>query len=234
MENLNYCEHFGSLEKLEEFTTLTHNIVPGSLVFESLSPFWRYYNEDPKDYSQLYIYLIVNQTHEVFEVIRAFQKVKEELPFKFDVAKAFVKFNDRFYNALRVRHLKDYEHIVEIQEAFSRYGISPLMSSYNQKRFTALVTLKKMFSLSKLSEGIYLDAYEENHAYLEIPQTLTFDQFADLTQKVKYNWLDSKFDAALGYFIQKQKVIDVVRVYSDNLKIEFLNDIRKLYLQKLK
>lgn len=234
MENLNYCEHFGSLEKLEEFTTLTQNIVPGSLVFESLSPFWRYYSEDPKDYSQLYIYLIVNQTYEVFEVIRASQKVKEELNFKIDVAKAFVKFNDRFYNALRIRHLKDYEHIAEIQEAFSRHGISPLMSSYNQKRFTTLVTLKKMFCLSELSEGIYLDAYEENHAYLEIPQALTFDQFADLTLKVKYNWLDSKFDAALGCFIHKQKVIDVVRVYSDNLKIEFLNDIRKLYLQRIK
>lgn len=65
MKNQNYCEHFGTLEKLEEFTTLSENIIPGSLVFESLSPFWGYYNEDPHDYNPLYIYMAINQTHEV-------------------------------------------------------------------------------------------------------------------------------------------------------------------------
>jgi hypothetical protein len=234
MEKQYYCEHFGTLEKLEEFTTLTNNIVPGSLVFESLSPFWGYYNEDPKDYCPLYVYLIVNQTHEVFEVTRAFQKVKQELDFELDVAKAFVKFNDRFYNALRIRHLSGYDHLAEIQEAFARHGIAPLYSHYNQKRFNALVTLKKMFCLNQTSEGIYLDACEANHAYLEIPKALTFDQFAEVTQKVRNNWLESKFDAALGYFIRKQQVVDIIRVYSENLNTDYLDGIRNLYLQKIK
>lgn len=234
MNNQNYCEHFGTLEKLEEFTTLTENIIPGSLVFESLSPFWGYYNEDPHDYNPLYIYFIVNQTHEVFEVVRAFQQVKAELNFELDAAKAFVKFNDRFYNALRIRHLNGYDHLSEIQEAFARHGINPLYSHYNQKRFSAHVTLKKMFCLSPIAEGLFIDACEEKHAYLEIPKALTFDQFADVTQKVKNNWLDSKFDAALGYFIRKQKVVDIIRVYSDNLSIEYLEGIRNLYLQKIK
>lgn len=234
MENKNYCEHFGTLEKLEEFTTLSENIIPGSLVFESLSPFWGYYNEDPHDYKPLYIYMAVNQTHEVFEVIRAFQKVKAEFDFELDAAKAFVKFNDRFYNALRIRHLTGYENLMHIQEAFSKHGISPLMSHYQQKRFTAHVTLKKMFCLNLFFKAIWVDACEAKHAYLEIPKRLSFDEFADVTQKVKNNWLDTKFDAALGYFIRKQQVVDMVRIYSDNLNADYLKGIRNLYLQKIK
>ena len=234
MENKNFCEFFGTLEKLEEFTTLNHNIVPGSLVFESLSPFWGYYNEDPKDYCPLYIYLIINRTYEIFDVVRSFQNVKKVLNFDLDVAKAFVKFNDRHYNALRVRHLSGYDHLREIQEAFINEGISPLIATDNQKRVMAHVTLKKLFCLIHVNDDIYLDGCEANHAYLVMPKRLTFDQFADLTQKVRNNWLESKFDAALGYFIRRGEIVEIIRIYSEKLDLEYLEGIRKLYLQKLK
>lgn len=234
MKEIKHCEFFGTLEKLEEFTTLTQNILPGSLVFESVSPFWGYYNDNPHDYKPLYVYLIVNQTYAVFDVVRAFYKVREELGFDLDAAKAFVKFNDRFYNALRIRHLEGYDRIRDIQEAFVRNGISMLLVSDNQKKVTALVDLKKVFCLSKIGDGLYLDACEKNHAYFEIPKRISFDEFTELTQKVRNNWFEGKFDAALGYYLMEQRIVEIVRIYSDKLDIENLEGIRKLYLQKLK
>ena len=234
MREQNHCEFFGTLEKLEEFTTLTQNIIPGSLVFESLSPFLGYYNENPNDYNPLYVYLVVNRTYAVFDVVRAFDKVREELDFDFDAAKAFVKFNDRFYNAIRIRHLQGYDRIRDIQEGFVKHGIGMLMISDNQKKVTAHVDLKKVFCLTKMTDEIFLDACENNHAYFEIPRQISFDEFVDLTRKVRNNWMESKFDAALGYYLTEQRIIEIIRIYSDKLDMKYLEGIRKLYLQKMK
>lgn len=229
-----HCEYFGSLEKIEEFSTLSQNIVPGSLVFESLSPFMGYYNDLVKDNNPLYVYIIINRTYAVFDVVRALQKVNAELDYKIDAAKAFVKFNDRSYNAIRVRHLQSYENVREIQEAFIRNGISLLLTNDHQKKVSVHVSLKKVFCLSNISGNLYLDACEENHAYLEIPKTLSFDEFVTVTQKVKNNWLESKFDAALGYFMRKEEVVEFVRIYSDKLDEDSLLKIQELYLKKIK
>ena len=103
MKKGKHCEVFGNLEKLEEFSTIHNNIIPGSLVFESLNPFWGYYHDDPHDSSPVYIYFAVEKNYPAFDVVRAFQHVKAESDFNFDAAKAFVRFNDRSYNVIRIR-----------------------------------------------------------------------------------------------------------------------------------
>jgi hypothetical protein len=234
MEENKHCEYFGTLEKIEEFTTLSQNCIPGSLVFESLSPFLGYYNEYPHDYSPLYIYIAVDKIYPVFDVVRAFQKVKKEIGFDLDVAKAFVHFNDRNYNVIRLRHLDGYDRIHEIQEAFQRYGIKPLMNSHRWEKISVHVSLRKVFCLSPLAEGLFLDACEENHAYIQIPKALNFDEFLELTKRVKNNWLEFKFDAALGYYLKENEVVEIVRIYSKRLDLPDLKGIQKLYLQKIR
>ena len=195
-----HCEVFGSLEKMEQFNTLNQNIIPGSLVFESPAPFWGYYNEFDSphvDTSPQYIYIAILKTYAVFDVVRAFQKVKKDVDFDLDAAKGFVRFNDRFFNVIRLRHMDDYSQIAVVQEAFERHGIAMLMAAGNYKNVTTHVTLKKVFCLDLISEGIYKDSAESNHYYLEIPKALSFDEFAEVTRKVRNNWLGVKFDAAL-------------------------------------
>lgn len=237
MEEHQHGELFGTLEKLEQFNTLNQNIIPGSLVFESPKPFWGYYNEFDSPHTKLsphYIYLAINTTHAVFDVVRAYHKVSEEFDFEFDAAKAFVKFNDRFYNAIRLRHISDYDKIKDVQESFSRHGISMLMSAGNWQNVTTHVSIKKVFNVQALSEVVYKDTSEPNHYYLKIPKTLTLDEFAEVTAKVRNNWLGSKFDAALAYFLKEKQVVEIVRIYSELLTLEQLTEIQKLYLSKLK
>jgi hypothetical protein len=233
MEEKDYCEIFGTLEKIEEFTTLTQNIIPGSLVFESLSPFWGYYNEDPKDYIPLYIYIAIDKTYPVFDVAKAVGKVHKKKGSAVDVVKGFVSFNDRFYNVLRVRHIEGYHCICDLQEAFAQNGIKPLMNTNIQHRVTAHVTLNKVFCLNKIAQGIWIDSCEKNHAYIEIPETANLDEFARLTGEVRNNWLESNFDAAKGYILTKREGINIARIYSEKLDLKTLEGIKNLYLQKI-
>ena len=237
MEDHQHCEVFGTLEKLEQFNSLNENIISGSLVFESPAPFWGYYNEFDSPHTKLsphYIYIAINTTHAVFDVVRAFQKVRKEFDFDLDAAKAFIKFNDRFYNAIRLRHITDYAKVKAVQESFVKHGISMLMATGNWKNVTTHVSLKKVFCIEQLTDAIYKDSCEGNHYYLEIPKTLTFEEFAEVTAKVRNNWLGSKFDAALGYFLKEKEVVEIVRIYSELLTLEQLKDIQKLYRNKIK
>lgn len=231
-----HCEVFGSLEKVEQFTTLAENIIPGTLVFESPAPFWGYYNEfdSPQtDLSPQYIYIATLKTYAVFDVVRAFNKVKEKFDFDLDAAKAFVRFNDRFYNAIRLRHIDGYTNIVKIQQAFEENGIGMLMANSSWNNVTTNVSLKKVFCLKELTDTIYTDACESNHFYITIPNRLSFEEFADVTRKVKNNWLGTRFDAALGYFLRENAVTEIIRIYTENHKLEDLEAIHKLYMQKI-
>ncbi|MDA3878834.1 MAG: hypothetical protein PF436_00460 [Prolixibacteraceae bacterium] len=235
MYKYSQCEFYGTLEKVEDFTILTQNIIPSTLVFESLSPFTGYHNETPHDYQNpLYLYMAVDKTYSVFEIARAFQEVRNELDFNLDAAKAFVKFSDKFYNVIRLRHLNGYGDIRIIQEAFERHGIKPLKSNLRQKDIHAHVTLKKIFCLEKVAKNLFIDRCEKNHAYIEIPRMMPFDQLIEVTQKVRNNWFESRFDAAMGYFLTTQKVFEIVRIYSDKLDIKYLEGLKQLYLQKIK
>jgi hypothetical protein len=234
MKENSYCEVFGSLEKMEEFTTIHNNIVPGSLVFESLSPFWGYYSDDVQDSSPVYIYFAVDKLYPVFDVVRAFRKVSDETGFDFDAAKAFINFNDRSYNVIRLRHFSGFEKIRIIQEAFVKNGIKLHMSHGSWNSITVHIALNKVFCMKQLTDGITLDASEKNHAYIEIPRQMDFNEFVEVTEKVRHNWFESKFDAALGYYLLEDKVADFIRNYSKDQELGFLSEIRKLYLLKMK
>jgi hypothetical protein len=233
MEKLKNIEVFGSLDKVEELSTISHNIIPGTLVFDSLSPFWGYYNDEPQDSSPIYVYVALDKTYTVFEIVRAFEKVKAELAFNLDVAKAFIQIKDKMFNVLRVRHLVGYSKIGEIQKAFAKNGIKPLVNSVRYEKVTAQISLNKMFYMANLSDEIFLDTIEENHAYFEISRELTFSEFSEISKKVQNNWFDRKFDIAIGSYLTGHRVVDFIRIYSENQSVEYLEKIRKLFLQKM-
>lgn len=232
-----HCEVFGSLEKMEQFNVLKENIIPGTLVFESPAPFWGYYNEFDSphaDTSPQYIYIAILKTYAVFDVVRAFQKVRQEFDFDLDAAKGFIRFNDRFFNVIRLRHIDDYSQVVKVQESFEEHGISMLSATGTWSNVSTHVSLKKVFCIEEIEKGIYKDACEAKHYYLRIPKTLTFEEFAEVTRKVRNNWLGTRFDAALGYFLKEQEVVEIVRIYSDISDIEVLKEIQSVYVQKIK
>jgi hypothetical protein len=229
-----YNEVFGTLEKLEELSVIKTNIINGSLVFESLAPFWDYYDESPSKANPLYIYIGMEQNYDVFEITRASEKIRTNLEIRMDAAKATLAFNDRFFHVIRLRHIKGYEQIREIQEQYSLCGIKPALVNGNWKNQVVKVQFRKIFYLSMMDDGIFFDNNEKHHYYIEVPKALSFDDFFEVTQKVKNNWIGHKFDAALGAYLYRSKVCEMVRIYSEMISLKDLKEIQKLFHHKMK
>jgi len=234
MEPKNAIEVFGTIRKQETVLTIDDKVQTGTLVFEALEPFPGYYHETPFSENPIYMYLALQEQYPLMDMIRATHKVEKVFNEKFDAGKGFVQLVDTTYNVLRVRHLNRYDLIGDLQKAYNDQGIYFMVKSKKGLEAVAQIKVVKFFNLTPLDEGIYLDNKEEYHAYLELPKEQTWEDFNALTNRVKYNWEESKFDAAVGAFFHNGQIHEFVRVYSHKLSLEYLQALRKLYLEKMK
>ncbi|MBW8334397.1 MAG: hypothetical protein K0M40_20440 [Prolixibacteraceae bacterium] len=235
MEQNKQFEVFGTLTKTETVFTIDQKIIPDTLVFEALKPFPGYYSDSPTGGAKpVYMYLALEEQYELEDILRASQRVQLEFDISFDAGKGFLQIFDTKYNIMRVRHLKDYNLLEKLQRSFTENGIRFLMKSKKYKDELVRIRIIKFFSLEEIGEKIYLDKREKKHAYIEIPRYLKWEEFEAINNKVKYNWVESKFDAAKASFYYEGKLHEVVRIYSDKIGPEYLQELRKLYLEKMK
>ncbi|WP_163715887.1 hypothetical protein [Mangrovibacterium lignilyticum] len=234
MEPKNAIEVFGTIRKQETVMTIDDKVQTGTLVFEALSPFPGYYHETPFGANPIYMYLALQTQYPLMDIIRATQKVEKVFNEKFDAGKGFIELVDTTYNVLRIRHLNRYDLIGDLQKAYNDQGIYFMVKSKKGLEATAQIKVVKFFNLTQIDEGIYLDNKEDFHAYVELPKELSWEDFNALSNRVSYNWEESKFDAAQGAFIHNGVLHEFVRIYSTKLNLEYLQALRKLYLEKLK
>jgi len=234
MEQNKPFEVFGTLTKMETVFTIDHKIIPGTLVFEALRPFPGYYYDTPTSAKPVYLYLALEEQFTLEEIIRASQKVQLEFKTPIDAGKGFLQIHDEKYNVLRIRHLKDYDLLQKLQQSFTANGIRFLHKSKKYKDETGNIRIIKFLLLEEIAENIYLDKREKHTAYLRIPRYINWNEFDEITNKVKYNWLESKFDAAMGSYYYEGQLHDVDRIYSNNIAPDYLKELLKLYIEKMK
>lgn len=234
MEHNKRFEVFGTLFKTETVFTIDHKNLPGTLVFEALKPFPGYYDDFPQSAKPVYLYLALREQYPLVEILRASQIIQANFQSPFDAGMGFMHVFDEKCNVLRIRHLNNYDLLEKLQRSFEEQEIFFLRKTKKLKDVLVKVRIVKFFSLEEMDKHIFLDKREENHAYLEIPHYLSWDDFETVTNKVKYNWMGSKFDAAKGALYYDGALHEVVRIYSDQLATENLKEIYKLYLEKIK
>lgn len=227
-------EVFVNLTKNDMVVAIDENIVPGSLVFDSLNPFPGYYHETPTNSSSIYIYMVLNRQYPLEEVIRATQNIEKKYGWDFDAGKGYMEIGSEFLDVIRMRHIPQMDLVAKIQEAYMQQGINFLMKKKLKGKLEARVKIVKFSNLEEVGEGTFISVDEPTFAYVEISKYLDRKEFTKVSMDVKYNWEGHEFDAARGSFYKDGKLYEVVRIRSDKLDANYLSKIRKLYLDKIK
>lgn len=234
MEQNKRFEVFGTLTKTETVYTIDQKILPDTLVFEALKPFSDYYDDMPQSAKPVYLYLAVEEQYPLEDILRASQVVQHDFHAPFDAGKGWLHISDTKYHVLRVRHLKDYDLLENLQQSFTKAGIKFLNKTKKYNNELVKIRITKFFFLEEIVPHIFLDTREEHHAYIEMPNYYKWEEFDELTKKVKNNWMESKFDAAKGAFYYDGNLHEIFRIYSEKIGPEYLKALRKLYLEKMK
>jgi len=233
MEYNKKMELFSNILKPVTLVPIEEKIIPGTLVLESMNPFPDYYNDAPDGAPPVYLYIALDRLYTLEEILLATQGFQRDFSEPFDAGKGVLTLVDETIPAIRLRHFGDYNIVAGLQEAYEKNGIRCLHRTKKPGKYEAMVKIVKFLSLKQLSAGVFIDLKEDYHGYITLPEFLNWKNFQKLTRQVKYNWEGSGFDAAPGTFYLDGQLQCFARIYSPKISAGYLDEIRKLYLEKI-
>lgn len=225
-------ETVGYIKKEENLVTVENNIIPNTLVLESLHQYPGYHGKNlPEKSTPRSLFLIVAKDYTFEEIARITKKIKQNFQYDFNASVGHIYFKTATYTCIRVKYLKSFTFLPELQGLYQEHGIK-----FTKKKTIdakGLIVIKKQFYIDEMEEGLYNDLEEESKFYIELPVDLPWDLFKEFTLKIKNNIDNSDFDAALGVFYRKNGIVEVVRLYISEGDTDKIKAIRKLYLDQI-
>ena len=223
----------GETLKEEKVKSITRNVFPDTLVLENYEPFPGYYGGNiPADITPMSVFIVLGKKYDLLVLTLIIQEIKKKLNHNCDGTTATIDAGRTKFYSIRIKNLKCFSDIHNIQENLMNYGIA-LHAGRNIDK-TVLITVQKTFLLERQDNHIYKNLIEESKYYFPLEKHLSWEQFRILTNNVKNNIPNNLFDAALGYFYTLEGIEDIVRIYDRRDSWERINEIQGHYQKALK
>jgi len=223
-------ETIGTIEKKEPLTAVGYD----ELVLESLHPFPGYFGTTVPDKDEPgSLFVITRSKYTEEKIIRVIQKIKKEKKLAFDGSPGMVTLYNMLNPCVRLKDVRTYEEVPGIIEAFKQEGIE-FMTNRKVEPYSGNIKVKKYFLLEAITNCTFIDVEDPAMHYFTIPFQLRWNQFEKMTNDIRNNFEDNKFDAALGSFYRRTGVVDVIRIYDQQCNPERLNKIRSKYSSSIK
>ncbi len=223
-------ERFGGLVKEEQMSCIEKEFrISKTCLLESTSPFAGYY-PFKGGIPPHYIYIILEGNPTFWKVALAVENIRQKVSYPFDAAFCELCISgDRNAFAIRVRDLEEYNHIHDLQLHFAKEGLK-LKKNSKVDSETVLIRLEKFFYLVPWEDGMFLGKQQLHHGYFIIPKKLGWEEFKEITKEASTDVNLLYFDAALGYFYENKKIVNMIRIYREQLTRERLKAIMDKYL----
>lgn len=227
-------EHFGELIKEEPVSTVSADLVlPDTVVFEAVSPFFGYYNDAPLSEKKPYLYLVLDACYPISKISRSVSHVRKKLTHPLIADPGSILIGNQSLPVIRIKEIEKFCRIRHLQKYLSDEGIGFRNSFKLVQNEMVEINLQKFLLLREVGHGLYLDQEDRNKGYFVIPEYLKWDAFCSLTKEVKYETSILFFDAAQAVVMENNNVTELVRVYREHLAVEKLAAIRDRYLKVL-
>ncbi|MDI3527495.1 MAG: hypothetical protein PWR03_1678 [Tenuifilum sp.] len=225
-------ESRGVMIKEEKVKSLSEKIYPNTMVLENYEPYPGYYGKNiPTDVIPRSVFLVLIREYDHMFLARTMLKISKERQHPCMATYGTITIDDKKYHCIRIKNLRCFDEIPKIQERFIEYGVDFRRSKTINGM--ALISIEKTFLLERFDDGIYLDLAGDNKYYFELPVELSWNDFKQITSKVKNNITNNFFDAALGYFWKLEGPQDVVRIYDLKANLERVKEIQDFYLKEI-
>lgn len=234
METNRLIERYGGVIKEEPLSCVDNDLIlKNTCVIEAVSPYFGYYNEVKSNTQPKMVYFILDGYFSLEVLTRATAKVQKKVHFPIDAVTGTITIHNQTCYVIRFLNLDNYSHIKMIQQYYVDEGLSFKKKPVAFTNEMGIIKLRCFFSLDPLGEGMYLDSVKTNIAYFEIPYNISWEDFKKLTTEVKYDTELLYFDASRAYIYEHCNIIDMVKVYRENLSPDRLLAIRNRYLKLL-
>lgn len=232
MANKRIIETVGTITKKENLVAFEceKNHI---LIMESVKPYPGYNGTTvPEDLHPGGMFLVTRENYSGEAVIRATMAVKKKTDISFDAAPARISLFNTMNPCIRILDLQSCNQVDKLITLYRECGID--FKKYKKiDPFDGLIVVRKYFRLEEVEDAIYCDLDEPSMAYFELPGFITWEKFEKITLGIKPNVEYNNFDAAMGVFFTPKGVIDVVRIYHNEINIKEIKIIRAKYLEEI-
>jgi len=226
-------EQIGKITLQENINPLDRNKIPNTFVVHIPNPLATYYTRF-SEISRPNSVLFLTKNPVSFEsILRSTKKINKENKLEIRGAKCELFIGSRKYSGIRVKGITRYSHIEDIQRAYLNEGFEFAKNVRIQENTDALIKVNKFFNLKFISDGIYQSPYNNDRFYIMIPKQLSWNEFRDLTIKIKNNISVTNFDITKGILYENSDIVDMLRVIKPNITIDMVKEIQHKYLEKL-
>jgi hypothetical protein len=235
MSNDTTIEKFGGLIKEEPLTSLQDDILlSGTVVLESVSPFFGYYNFEPQAVKPRYLYCPLSGYFSFETITRATQQIRKSFHSPFDSVTGNITLHGISSQVIRMRNLENYNHISILQRLYLDEGISFSRKFRKVDDEMCMIKLRKFFFLESVGDDVFIDKGQPHHAYFVIPEQIGWEQFKKLTDQVKYDPNYFYFDGAIAFLYDQGEIKDLIRIYRENFTLDEVKEIKTKYLALIK
>ena len=226
-------ELIGKITLQENVSPLEENKIPNTFVIHVPNPLATYYTRFSEINRPNSILFLTKSVVSFEKILRATKRINNIMDSELHAAKCEMKIGSRTYYGIRIKGILRYSHIRNVQLAYKDEGFEFAKSVRIQPETDAIVRVNKFFNLKHISDKIYQSPYNKDRYYVVIPKQLTWDEFREMTFKIKNNISISNFDIAKGILYENDGITDMLRIIKPNITLDMVKKIEQKYLEEL-
>ncbi len=234
MNHKHVIERYAELIKEEPLSTVEPEVIAeDTFVLESAKPFFGYYHDDQLAKPDPYLYCVLDRHFSLGEILRITARVNGQRTHPFDASVGTLTILNQTHYVIRIRDITRFCRVKQIQELFRQEGVEFKKRQRTIKEQMGIIHLSKFLHLRPQGDGLFFDVRDTNKGYFTLPHHLDWESFKELTTETKYDTDILFFDAAQAMIYHDRQVVELVRIYRENLDMEKLRAIRNRYLRVL-
>ncbi len=227
-------EIIGNIIKEESISLVNHHKLQDTVVINIDRPFPGLHGFDFDIISKpRSVIIATSELYSFAKILRKAKKINATTDFDINASFAKIKSGKQIIYGIRIKGLDSYEQIPELQKLLQHYGFQLLKKKKISTDKPVSIKISKFFHIEKIEDNIYKDTCINSMYFIEIPHYLSWEQFKEITYKIKNNISNNNYDVAKGLFYKDDTVKDIVRIYKPNISKELLEEIKNRYYKEL-
>ena len=227
----------GFIEKKEKLSSLKSPVNHTEFILESVRPYPGYYSPQNvpswggKDKTNsLYLGIKPFTCFNEACVTKISQRIQKSIQ-NIDACPGKINISGRDISCIRIRLNSPYL-IPEIIEKYIEQGIY-FLKKRKIEDVESMIKIQKFMKMNLIKDAIYQDINDPEMYYLQIPKELSWANFESITTRVKNSLKMYNFDAALCSIYQESGFVEFIRIYSPDISVSELENIKEIYLKTL-
>ncbi len=215
----------GLIVKHEKLIPIDLSNMENICIAEANNPYSDYYGRLPQRAKPNSLFIFTKHFYYLEEIISYAQKVEKCLFEQINIASAILEMKGKQFPAIRLKNFPDYKQLTSVQTCLSSQGIEFTGKQHLEGDVKAKIS--KLFILEEPESGFYMDFGEDHKGYFTHSGRLAGNDFERIMHQIKNNGNCKLFDAVQGEILKEGKILEIIRIYSEELDLNQLKCIKK-------